>query len=371
MSRGAKMTEDTALVEKREELKRQLAAGAYRTLVDVMLDGTGRLIQKLTRTPEPLPFWYSVVVIALVTLLISFLTSVLLGEFYPLRREMILFEVSIVGIVLAIVVAGKMYFGILFTTLRDRLLDAIESVTDLADLQRWLAAAFDVKKPLFFGLAFGILLGFYSPILFATTRGGFLGFGPTILAVITDFQIGVLVYYGFPFLTLLARLSRYQFKLYAADPSSSEVIDHLSDMLSNSVYIAAIFTAIVTLVITLFGMLTLATTIILVLAGWGPLIAIFVINQVALAKIITKAKWKKLNEIQAKIETLEAQVEIPSEKTLAHLTRLMDYHDRIKATRNSALDLRAGLNFLNSLLLPLLAFVLANLKEVLKLFSGR
>ena len=52
------------------------------------------------------------------------------------------------------------------------------------------------------------------------------------------------------------------------------------------------------------------------------------------------------------------------------INRLMDYHDRIKATRNSALDLRAGLNFLNSLLLPLLAFLLANLKEVLKLFSG-
>jgi hypothetical protein len=66
---------------------------------------------------------------------------------------------------------------------------------------------------------------------------------------------------------------------------------------------------------------------------------------------------------------LEAQVEIPSEKTLVHLTKLMDYHDRIKATRNSALDLRAGLNFLNSLLLPLLAFLLANLGKVLELFS--
>ena len=79
------MTEDTALIEKREELKRQLAAGEYKTLLDVMLDGTGRLIQKLTRNPEPPSFWYSAVVIALATLLIGFLTSILLGEFYPLR----------------------------------------------------------------------------------------------------------------------------------------------------------------------------------------------------------------------------------------------------------------------------------------------
>ena len=47
----------------------------------------------------------------------------------------------------------------------------------------------------------------------------------------------------------------------------------------------------------------------------------------------------------------------------------MDFHDRIKATRNSALDLRAGLNFLNSLLLPLLAFLLANLDKIFALFS--
>ncbi len=47
----------------------------------------------------------------------------------------------------------------------------------------------------------------------------------------------------------------------------------------------------------------------------------------------------------------------------------MDYHDRVKATRNSVLNLRAGLNFLNSLLIPLLAFILANLEKVLDLFG--
>jgi len=43
----------------------------------------------------------------------------------------------------------------------------------------------------------------------------------------------------------------------------------------------------------------------------------------------------------------------------------MDYHDRIKSTPNSALNFRSSLNFLNSLLLPILAFILANLDKVL------
>ena len=49
----------------------------------------------------------------------------------------------------------------------------------------------------------------------------------------------------------------------------------------------------------------------------------------------------------------------------------MDYHDRIKATPNSALNFRAGLNFLNSLLLPILAFVVANLKDVINILKGQ
>ena len=48
--------------------------------------------------------------------------------------------------------------------------------------------------------------------------------------------------------------------------------------------------------------------------------------------------------------------------------RLMDYHDRIWRTPNSTLNLGAGLNLLSQLLLPLLAFLLANLDKLLGLF---
>jgi len=223
------MAEDNALLEKREGLKRQLATGEYKTLTDILLNGTGHLIQKITRNPESLPFWYSGVVIALVTLLVSFLTSLLLGESHSFR-EMILLEILAVGVALVFVTMSKIYIGITFTNLRNNLLDVIESVADLADLQHWLAAVCNVKKSLIFSLAYGISVGFYIPILWTATRGGFFGFGPTILLVITSFQAGMFGYYGLLFLALPARLSRYQCHLYAADPSSSEVIDRLSDM---------------------------------------------------------------------------------------------------------------------------------------------
>lgn len=83
------MLEDTTLIKKREELKRQLAAAEHKWLFGAMLDGTGRFIQKLTRNPELPAFWYNALVIVLVCWLISLLTSILLSEFYPLRRNAI------------------------------------------------------------------------------------------------------------------------------------------------------------------------------------------------------------------------------------------------------------------------------------------
>jgi hypothetical protein len=48
----------------------------------------------------------------------------------------------------------------------------------------------------------------------------------------------------------------------------------------------------------------------------------------------------------------------------------LNYHDRIATTRNSALNLRTGLSFVNSLLLPLLAFVLGNLDKIFALLNS-
>ncbi len=100
---------------------------------------------------------------------------------------------------------------------------------------------------------------------------------------------------------------------------------------------------------------------------WAIIIAMFVVAQYSLSRIIITAKSKTLGEVQAKIEQLLAEPGLAKE-TRETVNWLLDYHDRIKATHNSALDLRAALGFLNSLLLPLLTFALTNLDKILALF---
>jgi hypothetical protein len=49
--------------------------------------------------------------------------------------------------------------------------------------------------------------------------------------------------------------------------------------------------------------------------------------------------------------------------------RTWDYHDRINGTRNSVLGLKGIFNFINTLLIPLIAFVFANRNEILGLLG--
>ena len=168
---------------------------------------------------------------------------------------------------------------------------------------------------------------------------------------------------------LSVRLHRYELKLFPADPSSSQLVSHLSSELGLFAYFFAIFSVVVTLEISRIGHFSFFGIIIVFL--WIPIIALFILNQTSLSNIIRRSKWKKLNEIQTRIEKLEESENYADKETMEIINRLLDYHDRIKATKNSAVDLRTILNFVNSLLLPLIAFILGNLDLVINLFSKK
>ena len=156
-----------------------------------------------------------------------------------------------------------------------------------------------------------------------------------------------------------------------ANPASSEVINHLSSLLGSFVYLIALFAALVTLYLALSRLLIIQLAAVWFSLWWIPIIVMFILNQTCLSSIIQKAKWRTLGEIQAKVEQLHSSENLGEKDAMETINRLMDYHDRINATRNSALDLRGTLNFVNSLLLPLFAFLLGNLDLVLNLFARK
>jgi ABC-type multidrug transport system fused ATPase/permease subunit len=372
------MSTDTALIEKREELKRRLAAGEYKTLVDVFLASTDHLIRKIIRRPKPLPIWFITIILIFVLLLISSVATYVAGEetniskiIEPLGFEHgseILLGIGILAMAIFSAVFLNHYVGRILVLWRDDILGAIESMASLEEFEDWLEKACNRRLHLLVAITGSLFATLFTVIPLNKQLGIFVGYGLTFGTLIGNMWVWSFVYQLFVVGRLSIGLRRYDLKLFAADPASSEIMSRLSSELTYVVYFVAVFAAVITLTMALPGLLP-SYGILLVLSYWLALIAIFTLNQTSLSSIIRRAKWKTLNEIQAKVEKLQALENFENKETMEAINRLMDYHDRVKATRDSALDFRAYLGFINSLLLPLLALILGNLDLVLKLFS--
>jgi hypothetical protein len=270
-------------------------------------------------------------------------------------------------------IANKVNIRVFLNTFQGPLLDRIERSSDIKDLRTWLRRNFKLKWPLVFGFIVGPILGtlLYNGwrISHGTgTTAAPVHFGSLIAVMLSSIEAMWVGYYLYPFYLMFPpQLHRYEFDLYTPDPSSSEVVGRLSRLLSYILYVTMGFIILLMIGLGFFNILSVKTLLpgfILSLLVVSPMVIMYAAGQYHLSDVITRAKWKMLNEVQTKIEKLSDGAEIPDKDTLDRLSRLMDYHDRIKATPNSALNFRASLNFLNSLLLPILAFILANLDKV-------
>lgn len=384
------MTENLPLIEKKKQVRENLHT--YRSLPEYILDGVGVIVQLVVsptaarKRPSFLPsdpfnqqeddfpsYWWNGIVIALVTLLIGWLIALLQGYVFTIDETYLILWLAGTG-ALALI-ANKANIRAFLKTFHDSLLDNMVNEADVEHLRKWMDVNFGIWKPLISGLVAGPGLAWllYASWLFNHKP---LVFQPGVFAVVllASIQSVWVGYYLFPFYVAFpSQLNRYQFDLYTADPSSSEVVGRLSRLLTFILYVTLGFIVQLTVGLTLLGVLTSRTP----LAGfvfsifvWAPTVILYGAGQYHLSDLISRAKWKILNDVQAKIEALYGEDEIPDKDNLDRLNKLMDYHDRIKSTADSALNFRSSLNFLNSLLLPVLAFVFTNLDKVTTLIGN-
>ena len=368
------MKTNPTLVENRQELRKQMET--YRSLPEYVLDGIGALLtrSKLPQNAsaqenEGFPsYWVNGILLTVFTVLLGLGISVLLRE--SLRADEIVFISWASAMGALSLIANKVNVRAFLNTFYGPLLDRVERSKDLTDLGNWLSRNFKITFPLFFGLLFGPVLGFalYSGWRFGHENSPF-HVGSFIAVTFSCMEAMWVGYYLYPFYLMFPpQLHRYHFDLYAPDPSSSEVVGRLSRLLSFILYVTMGFIIQLMIGLGFFNVLserTLVPGFLLTLLVISPMVIMYAAGQYHLSEMITRAKWKMLNEVQEKIEKLYGGEEIPDKDALERLSKLMDYHDRIQSTPNSALNFRASLNFLNSLLLPILAFVFANLDKVL------
>jgi hypothetical protein len=356
------MLENTNLAEGREELKRRLTAGDFKSSVDVILESVGRWVQRLTGRKElPAP-WVSALATALLLALVAYVSSRLTGGMSRDGYRTIALGATLL---FSDLVIAKSAFDRAFATLRDKLLDGLESGQGLRGIGDWLAAAGDATKPAVIGAAiYAAYVAFLVPAPLESSAETVVVGGAGLL------WTGFMIYYMFLFAVLAVRLSRCQFKLHAEDPVTTEVLADWSSMMSFEAYMFALMLAAGTL----FNV-TMETSrvevLVFAIARWMPLIALFVVNQMAISQVITRSRRKTLNKVQAQMAALRPRKDPPDKETMDTLLGLWDYHDRIKGSRSLMLDIKGILNLVNTLLIPLLAFLISNREAIAGLLGWR
>jgi hypothetical protein len=384
------MNESPTLVEKKKRVSMKLMA--YRSLPEYILDGVGAALQRMfspakarmrasflpfdpaSQEDEDFPsYWLNGVVIALFTLLIGWLISTIQG--ISLSRDETYLILWSAGTGSLSLIANKVNIRAFLKTFRESLLDKMTRDNDMQNFGNWMEENFGLRKPLVSGMVAGPLLAWflYSSWL-ENHHAAVFQVSVFVVLLLSSIQSVWVAYYLLPFyIAFPSRLNRYQFDLYTPDPSSSEVVGRLSRLLTFILYVTLGFIIQLTVGLTLLGVLTEQTPVagfVFSIFVWAPTVILYAAGQFHLSDLIARAKWRMLNEVQTKIEALYSEEGIPSKDNLERLAKLMDYHDRIKTTPNSALNFRSSLNFLNSLLLPVLAFVIANLDKVLALIGN-
>jgi hypothetical protein len=353
------MTERSNLVD-RGELQQQLAAGEFKTSIDVILAPAGWLLQKLLRRKKPPTFWINAFFIALLISIIAYVSSLFTGGVSPVGYRTIGFGGLLIFLSLGIT---KSAFDRTFRTLHSKLLDGLESNIGLTGLKAWLVNVGDIRKPALVGL-----FVYVANVVFVIPDPVETPIELIIMGGVLFLWTGFVLYYTFLFVQLPLRLGRCQFKLHAEEPVSTEVLVDWSGMMNFAAYMLAFSLATGTLFTVTVTTFTLKTLTFLILR-WIPLIAIFIVNQIAISGIVTRSKRKSLSEVEAQMAKIRPRSIPPDHETMETLLHLWDYHDRIKDTRNSTLDVTGIINFVNTLLIPLLAFLIAN-REIIFEFLG-
>jgi len=374
------MTTDTLLIEKREELKRRLASGEYKTLVDVLLEWIDHALRKTTRRTEPFPLWVVTGILVIVVEVTTYLGIYIAGdwlavrdvaEFYGLGYG-VGFAINVVSAasIITITIVINHYMHKLISLWQNDIIDSTESITNLNNFLKWLQTTCNRRLHLFTTVILSLLFNQYFLYVAKGLFGVHISFGSA--SSVFAFNIFSMIMFSQLLMVMLlsAMLRNYDLKLFSADPGASKIISYLSADLGVFIYILAVFAVILTLVSSQINILS-SLVFVIVLLLWLPITILFILNQTSLASIIRRSKRKTLDEIQAKSEKLRISKSVGTPKTMDAINKLMDFHDRVKATRNSAIDSNTILNFINSLLLPLLAFLLGNLDKVLSLFTRK
>jgi len=366
---GKAMTIDSELNKKRLEVKNEITEGINKTPMALLFNTTGRVIQKIRRNPKPLPFIFCVVVLATIISVILGLNYLVLSR-TPEAATQITPISAVILVEILLVIIALTYFNVnrVLFSIRDVFVDSIMSSEDLSKLHEWLSLGWSpsiIGRFFFWWVLFTV--GAMAFIYLFFSQKGFISVGLLMPYLFFAFLGGVSFYYAPLMLLLPSRLRFYRFELYENDPARSEIVDNISAVLNRFIYGYVFLNAMLQSSLAIANVPIIAQIALMVTFGWMPVITQYLVNQACIQTIISRSKRKTLNRIQAEIQTLH-EGDIKNKETIETINRLVDYHERIRTTPDSNLNVQIFGHFLNQLALPFLGFLLGNIDTIIDIF---
>ena len=352
------MAKKDTLADKQNNLKKRIISGGETTFLNEVFHKTTIFLQKAIRRREHLSDWWGVCLITFVFILIALGVFLLQTRINPTHYSVVFWDIVFM---VPTIICIKIHSDSIVSRLHEQVIDFVRSNESLDDLDRWWNTFTSKKSAFIFTVAFLIFTMPFVYLLAYLPTVDFPAPGLLILLLIVQVFFAMGFYNELVFLSLLSRIQNYQFDLFESDPADSTVIGNLSSMFMGTIYLSAVISALLTLVVVATKTFTPLVIFLLLIPLWGVTTFFFVMIQLSLAKVITKKKDETLNSIHKKIESLKIGQNFMDEKTREAFNWWLDYYKKVKQTRNSAMNPGSTLGFLNSLLLPLLTFVLTNL----------
>lgn len=315
---------------------------------------------------KPTSIWVSAAIVMSGNLLLGVAVSTLLVETQFTTLNAILVNIMWVTYT---------YFMIpLFLNRNKRLLEFLQlqflkSLPDEHQIQEFLVWAnqwLGRKIPQFFvsiGLGTIAFLAFYG--IYPTAK---FSLGQVLIYFINFFHAGIWLYGLLSLTAFMLKLNIWNLVLYSDDPASSPILLQFSKELRDYILFFAFASAILLLLVGLIGALNATITLTMLVIVWIPMLVLYVLGNQAFSHQIVRVKYERLEKLQSKIMRL-SDAEKLDKDTIAHIKSLIDYHDRVKSSRNSLYSTESFVNLVGSLAMPLLGATLSIIDVWQKIFG--
>jgi hypothetical protein len=361
--------ESNNIDDMRSSIKTLLLLNNYNNLWDSIINTIGTKILKKATTKVTINRVLIITLVLLNNLMLGFLLSTLFNEFNLVRIELIPLEIILVLLSIFFVIAYQLYSDRIVNEFRTFFVDEINNTEGIISIGKWFNANQNHGYPIVIGTVFCVFWILFAPYFVNYSKGSFLGYGTLLSTSLNIFPIGTAIYYLILILRFPFTLKKCSFHIYTIDPSSSYLIHKLSALLSKSTIIVGILAAITTLAFSTSGLMNIIGIILIVAIGWIPLVVIFCANQYSLSNIIVDSKWKKIQKIQNTITELENDNNIAFKEKMKKLKLLIDFHNQTKTTPNSMINIKTIAELFDSLILPIIALLIANLQVIVSILK--